>query len=56
MNTFAIRINARLLGEDAERFVELQQTLGNRPASDLLRDALREYDAPTSSRDRTLSR
>jgi hypothetical protein len=40
-----IRINARLTGEDARRFLELQRRDGNRPASDVLRDALREYYA-----------
>jgi broad specificity phosphatase PhoE len=39
-----IRINARLTGEDAKRFRELQQREGL-SASDLLRDALREYHA-----------
>jgi hypothetical protein len=43
MNSAAIRINARLTGEDARRFLELQQ--GGRAASDVLRDALREYHA-----------
>jgi hypothetical protein len=38
-----IRINARLTGEDARCFLELQRREGNRAASDLLRDALREY-------------
>ena len=37
-----IRINARLTGEDAKRFAELQKREGL-SASDLLRDALREY-------------
>jgi hypothetical protein len=37
-----IRINARLTGEDARRFRELQRKEGL-SASDLLRDALREY-------------
>jgi len=37
-----IRINARLTGEDAQRFRELQRREGL-SASDLLRDALREY-------------
>jgi len=37
-----IRINARLTGEDARRFRELQRREGL-SASDLLRDALREY-------------
>ncbi len=40
-----IRINARLTGEDARRFLELQRREGNRAASDVLRDALREYYA-----------
>jgi hypothetical protein len=40
-----IRINARLIGEDARHFLELQRRAGNRAASDLLRDALREYYA-----------
>jgi len=39
-----IRINARLTGEDARRFRELQRREGI-SASDLLRDALREYHA-----------
>lgn len=39
-----IRINARLTGEDAKRFRELQRKEGV-SASDLLRDALREYHA-----------
>ena len=39
-----IRINARLTGEDARRFRELQRREGL-SASDLLRDALREYHA-----------
>ena len=39
-----IRINARLTGEDAQRFKELQRREGL-SASDLLRDALREYHA-----------
>lgn len=37
-----IRINARLTGEDARRFTELQKREGL-SASDLLREALREY-------------
>jgi hypothetical protein len=37
-----IRINARLTGEDARRFRELQRREGL-SASDLLREALREY-------------
>lgn len=43
MSTAAIRINARLTGEDARRFIELTQGEGARAASDVLRDALREY-------------
>ena len=43
MNPASIRINARLTGEDAQRFIELTQGEGGRNASDLLRDALREY-------------
>jgi hypothetical protein len=39
-----IRINARLTGEDARRFRELQRREGV-SASDLLREALREYHA-----------
>ncbi|MDR1936547.1 MAG: ribbon-helix-helix domain-containing protein [Candidatus Accumulibacter sp.] len=39
-----IRINARLSGADAARFRELQERSGL-SASDLLRDALREYHA-----------
>lgn len=39
-----LRINARLTGEDAKRFRELQRREGL-SASDLLRDALREYHA-----------
>ena len=39
-----IRINARLTGADAKRFRELQRREGL-SASDLLRDALREYHA-----------
>lgn len=42
MSTPEIRINARLVGEDAKRFHELQKREGL-SASDLLRDALREY-------------
>jgi ribbon-helix-helix CopG family protein len=42
-----IRINARLTGEDARRFRELQRR-GDISASDLLRDALREYHAARS--------
>ena len=37
-----IRINARLVGDDAKHFQELQRREGL-SASDLLRDALREY-------------
>ncbi|MBN8727719.1 MAG: ribbon-helix-helix protein, CopG family [Xanthomonadales bacterium] len=44
MTSSEIRINARLTGEDARRFRELQQREGA-SASDLLRDALREYHA-----------
>jgi Arc/MetJ-type ribon-helix-helix transcriptional regulator len=43
MNT-DIRINARLTGPDAARFQELLDSSGS-SASDLLRDALREYHA-----------
>jgi ribbon-helix-helix CopG family protein len=43
-----IRINARLTGEDARRFRELQRREGI-SASDLLRDALREYHAARST-------
>jgi hypothetical protein len=39
-----IRINARLTGDDARRFIDLQRREGV-SASDLLRDALREYHA-----------
>jgi hypothetical protein len=39
-----IRINARLTGEDARRFRELQSR-ENISASDLLREALRQYHA-----------
>lgn len=42
-----IRVNARLTGEDARHFLELQRD-GNVAASDLLRDALREYYAAHS--------
>ena len=45
MNPASIRINARLTGEDARRFIELTQGEGGLSASDLLRDALREYYA-----------
>ena len=44
MTPLEIRINARLTGEDARRFRELQSREGL-SASDLLRDALREYHA-----------
>jgi hypothetical protein len=44
MTPLDIRINARLTGEDAKRFRELQRREGL-SASDLLRDALREYHA-----------
>ena len=44
MTSAEIRINARLTGEDARRFRELQKREGL-SASDLLRDALREYHA-----------
>jgi len=44
MSASDIRINARLTGADAERFRELQQR-GGLSASDLLREALREYHA-----------
>jgi hypothetical protein len=43
MSTEDIRINARLTGDDARHFIELQELEGGRSASDLLRDALREY-------------
>ncbi|HEX5122236.1 MAG TPA: ribbon-helix-helix protein, CopG family [Rhodanobacteraceae bacterium] len=42
-----IRINARLTGQDARHFRELQRREGV-SASDLLRDALREYHAARS--------
>ncbi|HJT97100.1 MAG TPA: ribbon-helix-helix protein, CopG family [Rhodanobacteraceae bacterium] len=42
-----IRINARLTGEDARRFRDLQRRTGA-SASDLLRDALREYHSARS--------
>lgn len=45
MAATAIRINARLTGEDARRFIELTQAEGGLAASDLLREALREYYA-----------
>lgn len=44
MTSPEIRINARLTGEDAKRFAELQKREGL-SASDLLREALREYHA-----------
>lgn len=44
MSTDPIRINARLTGDDARRFRELQEREGL-GASDLLREALREYHA-----------
>lgn len=44
VTTPEIRINARLTGEDAEHFRELQRREGL-SASDLLREALREYHA-----------
>ncbi len=44
MSTPEIRINARLIGEDADHFREMQKREGL-SASDLLRDALREYHA-----------
>lgn len=46
-NDDEIRINARLTGEDARRFRELQRREGV-SASNLLRDALREYHAMRS--------
>jgi len=49
MPTSDIRINARLTGEDARHFLELQRDR-NTAASDLLRDALREYYAAHSKR------
>lgn len=45
MTTAAIRINARLTGDDARRFIELTQGKDGIAASDLLREALREYHA-----------
>ncbi len=39
-----VRINARLSGEDALRYQQLLERCGG-SASDLLRDALREYHA-----------
>lgn len=44
MTASDIRINARLTGEDAARFQELPRRSGH-SASELLRDALREYHA-----------
>jgi hypothetical protein len=44
-----IRINARLTGEDARHFLQLQRE-GNLAASDLLRNALREYYAAHAKR------
>lgn len=44
MNSPDFRINARLTGEDARRFRELQKREGL-SASDLLREALRAYHA-----------
>lgn len=44
MTSADIRINARLTGPDAARFQELLERSGG-SASDLLRDALREYHA-----------
>lgn len=44
MTSADIRINARLTGPDAARFQELLDRSGG-SASDLLRDALREYHA-----------
>ena len=38
MNPASIRINARLTGEDARRFIELTQGKGGLSASDLLRE------------------
>jgi hypothetical protein len=49
MSASDIRINARLTGEDARHFLELQRD-GNLAASDLLRDALREYYAAHAKR------
>jgi len=42
MNTSDVRINARLSGQDAVRFQTLLKHSG-RSASELLREALREY-------------
>jgi hypothetical protein len=47
MSAPEIRINARLTGEDARHFRELLRREGV-SASDLLRDALREYYAARS--------
>lgn len=44
MPTPPIRINARFTDDDARRFRELQK-LEKRSASDLLREAVREYHA-----------
>jgi len=44
MNTADVRINARLTGHDAIRFQTLLKHSG-RSASELLREALREYHA-----------
>ena len=41
-NSYEIRINARLTGEDARRFQELQK-LEKQSASYVLREAVREY-------------
>lgn len=50
-----IRINARLTGEDARRFRDLQRREGL-SASDLLRDALREYHAARAKPRRDVKR
>lgn len=44
MSTVEIRINARLTGEDARRFKELQ-TREKQSASYVIREAVREYHA-----------
>jgi Arc/MetJ-type ribon-helix-helix transcriptional regulator len=44
MSASEIRINARLTGEDARRFRELQRR-DHRSASDVIREAVREYHA-----------
>ncbi|MFT4178567.1 MAG: hypothetical protein QM612_03775 [Thermomonas sp.] len=44
MSSTDVRINARLTGEDALRYQQLLERSGG-SASDLLRDALREYHA-----------